>query len=235
MKKSLEILAIMLIIAALSVAISYTIAQDTPKVEENAETAKAVENKDSMSVAYVNMLEIIKEYYIWKEELDALKEQKDEYQKTLSENEKALMLLYNDLQTSSEPNPAKFAEWKKQKQLFEYQKKLWEMNLQNQFRKMFKEIYNEVYAAIIEYSNLHKYDLVLGITEQKINVGTEAEFLQKVTLRTVIVYPKQNDITNEIIKKLNPKKETSETPEKPADTPEKPADTPEKPADTPEK
>ncbi|MCD4657683.1 MAG: OmpH family outer membrane protein [Planctomycetes bacterium] len=240
MRKSLGILAIALIIAAFSIAVSYTIAQDAPKDETKPEVEKTVENKDSMNVAYVNMLEIIKEYFVWKEELEALKEQKEEYQKQLTENEKELMILYNQLQESSEPNPDKFTQWKKLKQLFEYQKKLWEMNLQNQFRKMFKEIYNEVYAAIIEYSNLHKYDLVLGISEQKINVGTEAEFLQKVTLRTVIVYPKQNDITKEIITKLNPKVEEpkekpAETPEKPAETPEKPVETPEKPAETPEK
>ena len=87
MRKSLGILAIMMIVAAFSIAISYTIAQDATKDEKKAEVAEAIENKDSMNVAYVNMLEIIKEYYVWKEELEALKELKEEYQPRLTENE----------------------------------------------------------------------------------------------------------------------------------------------------
>ena len=110
-----------------------------------------------------------------------------------------------------------FKKWKQEKQKIEYYKKLWENNLQNRFRKMFKEIYNQVYDAIIEYANQHGYDLVLGVSEREISVGTEAEFLQKVTLRTVIVYPQSNEITKDVIKKLNPAKEAPKTPENSAD------------------
>lgn len=217
MKRNFGIIAVMLIIAALTIAVSYTIAQDGEKKDEPTQTAP---NKDSLNVAYVNMLEVIKEYDEWKYELEELNKQKEDYQKRLTEDENKLIDTYKNLQESAEPNPELFKKWKEDKKKLEYFKKLWEMKLQDEFRKMFKKIYNQVYDAIIEYANEHKYDVVLGVSEREINVGTEAEFLQKVTLRTVIVYPKTNEITQDVINKLNPQ---SETPEKPANA-ENPAE-----------
>lgn len=212
MKRSFGIIAVMLIIAALTVAVSYTIAQDNAANKE-AETPQTQPSKDYLNVAYVNMLQVIKEYDEWKFELENLNKQKEDYQRELTQRENEVIEIYKTLQQSAEPNPELFKKWKLEKQQIEYLKKLWEMNLQNQFRKMFKEIYNQVYDAIIEYSNEHGYDLVLGVSEREINVGTEAEFLQKVTLRTVIVYPQSNEITQNVINKLNPQKETPENPE----------------------
>ncbi len=226
MRNNLKQFVLLALIALIAAGISVAIAQNKKDQPAKPKTEKkpAPKKNTGMKVAYVNMLKVIQYYPRWHDEVELLKQDKDAYQKKLNEMEKEIKDLYDQLKPPAAPNPQKFTEWKNKKNFYEFIKKQWERKLQRNFRNMFKDIYEEVYDAIVNYAKEKQYDQVLGIAEREINVGTEAEFFQKVSLRAVIYYHKEDDITNEIIKKLggDPNKKPGEkTKKKKTTTPEK--------------
>lgn len=208
MSSTLKLVSWGLVIAVIFVAFTIGVAQERKddkkddKKDDNKDVTKERQFKKVTKTAYVNLLKVIKEYEEWKKQLEELKNNKDRKQKKLNEDEKELNSLYKELKESVVPNPQKFADWTEKLKAYEFKKKWFEATLQRDFRKMFKEIYNEVFEAIETYAKVNKLDQVLGISEKKISVGTESEFFQKVSLRAVIYYHKENDITNDIIRLL---------------------------------
>lgn len=215
-------------LAALAMSLGGLRAQDTPPAagaDNGAATATATEDgaaaaaaqpangstdatasqpeeaAASARIAFVNMERVIRLYPRWWKNFEALKSKKDDNEKKLRLDQDELRNLKAEIESGADVAPAKFEEFARRSNLFEFDKRRLAAELEMEMRDLSKDVYDDVYSDIEAFTK-GKYEIVLGVAEREIKTGTQTEFFQKVHVRAVILHDPRYDMTDEIIKRL---------------------------------
>lgn len=170
--------------------------------QQGGEAAPSAQHK----IALIDMAELFKKYQKFQDKREGLKGQIENKEKVLKATIKKMADIQEEMKTFSQGSDEFIAREKqltKMKSEIESERQSAQRDFFRQESKVYKEVYDEVTAAVASYAKYYKYTLVLRFSREDTTGNEDPQKVMQDLQRQVVFYQKGDDITDKVISYLN--------------------------------
>lgn len=170
--------------------------------QQGGEAAPSAQHK----IALIDMAELFKKYQKFQDKREGLKGQIENKEKVLKATIKKMADIQEEMKTFSQGSDEFIAREKqltKMKSEIESERQSAQRDFFRQESKVYKEVYDEVTAAVASYAKYYKYTLVLRFSREDTSGNEDPQKVMQDLQRQVVYYQKGDDITDKVLQYLN--------------------------------
>jgi len=163
-------------------------------------------------VGLIDMAALFNKYKKFEKLREELRAEIEERQEELNQNMQQLRQLADEMKTFG-PDTKEYSQREKRATQLQIELQSSKAAAQRKFfqeeSRMYRTIYLEVTDLVKKYAEYHKYTLILRFTSDDLGENDDPQKVMAALQRQVVYYRSDDDITNEVLKFLNSKYETS--------------------------